>query len=131
MKYKSFIKKIALFFAVLLAQGGFYHLMAIDITTSRTVSGPLNYNELVTIVDNGIPNDTVIYIVENDFSCLELTVEANTIMVVKGDLVVGNSSQNNVDFKIYGTLVVCGNLDVIVVQYTGVRDVLYHRPKGH
>ncbi|WP_262326480.1 T9SS type A sorting domain-containing protein [Carboxylicivirga litoralis] len=106
------IRRIKVLVAVLLLQVGSISLMAVNITTSQTVTGPVTYNELVTIVDNGNPNDTVTYIVEGDFSCLELTVQANTIMYIKGDLVVGAVNQNNVDFQVYGTLVVTGSLDV-------------------
>jgi len=112
MKYNEVITKFALLVTILLAQGGICGLVALNVTISKNVSGPLNYDELVTIVDNGNPNDTVIYTVNGDFSCLELTVEANTIMVVKGDLIVGEVNLNNVDFQVYGTLVVTGSLDV-------------------
>jgi len=112
MKYNKVITKFALLVTILLAQGGICGLVALNVTISKNVSGPLNYDELVTIVDNGNPNDTVIYTVNGDFSCLELTVEANTIMVVKGDLIVGEVNLNNVDFQVYGTLVVTGSLDV-------------------
>ncbi|MBS2212814.1 T9SS type A sorting domain-containing protein [Carboxylicivirga mesophila] len=130
MRNNYFIKKMVFLGVIWLMQTVLCEVTALDITTSQTVSGPLTYNELVTVVDNGNPNDTVIYIVEGDFTCMELTVEVNTIMVVKGDLVIGDVNQNNVDFQVYGTLVVSGSLDVrgknsleLNIETTGVLAV--------
>ncbi|MBR8536886.1 T9SS type A sorting domain-containing protein [Carboxylicivirga sediminis] len=130
MRNNYFVKKMVFLGVIWLMQTVLCEVTALDITTSQTVSGPLVYNELVTVVDNGNPNDTVIYIVGGDFTCMELTVEVNTIMVVKGDLVIGDVNQNNVDFQVYGTLVVSGSLDVrgknsleLNIETTGVLAV--------
>ncbi|MCG8580817.1 MAG: hypothetical protein MI866_12920, partial [Bacteroidales bacterium] len=112
MRYNKTIYKLVLLVTLFIVQISYSSLFALNVTTSQTVAGPLTYNELVTIVDNGNPNDTVIYTIDGNFTCTELTVQANTYMIVKGDLVVGDVNLNNVDFQVFGTLVVTGNLDV-------------------
>ncbi|WP_439184959.1 T9SS type A sorting domain-containing protein [Carboxylicivirga taeanensis] len=83
-----------------------------DVAADLTETGPKSYDAL-HVIDNGLPSDTVRYVVDGFLFCDNLIVDENTIMVVYGDLTVGTTDLNNVDFMLHGTLVVTGDLNVL------------------